>query len=173
MSQYKEQNNRKDILGRKIWDKEFYRSHRRLDICTAQSTSPYSNNSKKNLAEIQSNLKIREESLNLERDIGKVHIVTDITRKQENVGFWCKVCEHSFHDSHSWVAHLNSEKHNRMLGMTMIVEKKSLESVKSKLNNLILQKKQLKQEQNFRNDIQVDEQDEMEKLGFPPSFNST
>ncbi|OII77890.1 hypothetical protein cand_038460 [Cryptosporidium andersoni] len=172
MSQYKEQDNRKDVLGRKIWDKEFYRGHKKLGNYAAQSTSPYSNNSRKNLAEIQSNLKIREESLDLDRDIGKVHIITNITRKQESVGFWCKVCEYSSHDSHSWVAHLNSEKHNRMLGMTMIVEKKSLESVKSKLNNLILQKKELKQKQNDNN-IQVDEQDEMEKLGFPPNFYST
>ncbi|EEA05201.1 uncharacterized protein CMU_042750 [Cryptosporidium muris RN66] len=170
MSQGKEQNDRKDVLGRKIWDKEFYRSHKRPGNCAAKSTSPYSSNSRRNLAEIQSNLKIREENLDLDRDIGKVHIIADITKKQESVGFWCKVCEYSSHDSHSWVAHLNSEKHNRMLGMTMIVEKKSLESVKSKLDNLILQKKQLKQNDN---NIQVDEQDEMEKLGFPPNFYST
>jgi U4/U6.U5 tri-snRNP component SNU23 len=45
---------------------------------------------------------------------------------KEKQGFYCKVCDYLTKDSDSWLDHLNGQKHNRLLGMNMNVERKSL-----------------------------------------------
>ena len=42
-----------------------------------------------------------------------------------NLALRCTVCECLLKDSLTWVDHINGRKHNRFLGMTMQVEKKS------------------------------------------------
>jgi U4/U6.U5 tri-snRNP component SNU23 len=46
------------------------------------------------------------------------------------------VCKISFKDSAALLDHYNGKKHNKMLGMSMVVEKVGVDKVREKLNNL-------------------------------------
>lgn len=50
--------------------------------------------------------------------------------------FYCKVCKVQLKDSNAWFDHINGKKHNQMLGMTMVVERVTVDRVKEKLAGL-------------------------------------
>ena len=52
------------------------------------------------------------------------------------IGFYCKLCNFSAKDNHSWLDHLNSFEHNRSLGSHMKVEKVTADSVSVHLSSL-------------------------------------
>ena len=57
--------------------------------------------------------------------------------KAENVfAFYCDKCKCGLKDSQAWYDHINGKKHNQILGMSMIVEKVSVDKVKAKLESL-------------------------------------
>ena len=47
--------------------------------------------------------------------------------------FHCETCKCSLKDSQAWFDHINGKKHNQLLGMSMVVEKVSVDRVKAKL----------------------------------------
>lgn len=49
-------------------------------------------------------------------------------------GFYCELCDVITTDSNSWLDHLNSEMHNRLLGMNMKVDRVTVSDVKDKLS---------------------------------------
>ena len=55
--------------------------------------------------------------------------------------FYCDSCKCSLKDSQAWFDHINGKKHNQLLGMSMIVEKVSVDRVKAKLALLSQKKK--------------------------------
>ena len=50
--------------------------------------------------------------------------------------FHCETCNQTLSDSNAWFDHLNSKKHNTLKGMSLKVEKSSIEKVKAKLAGL-------------------------------------
>jgi len=82
----------------------------------------------------RSTLQRRTEGLNLEKDLGKFRVVTAHTAKPLQGGWWCTVCECLLKDSQTWLDHINGRKHNRNLGMTMQVERKTSDDIKAKLS---------------------------------------
>ena len=50
--------------------------------------------------------------------------------------FYCDLCKCSLPDSTAWYDHINGKKHNRLKGMSMIVMKKDVETIKQKLLSL-------------------------------------
>ena len=54
--------------------------------------------------------------------------------------FFCKTCKVQLKDSNAWYDHINGKKHNQMLGMSMVVERVSVDRVKEKLAGLKRQK---------------------------------
>lgn len=50
--------------------------------------------------------------------------------------FFCKTCKIQLKDSNAWYDHINGKKHNQMLGMSMVVERVSIDRVKAKLAGL-------------------------------------
>lgn len=43
--------------------------------------------------------------------------------------FFCKVCKVQLKDSNAWFDHINGKKHNQMKGMSMVVERVTLDRV--------------------------------------------
>lgn len=56
-------------------------------------------------------------------------------------GYYCNICDCVLRDSMTYLDHINGKWHNRALGMTMRVEKSTVDQVKQKLEE-IKQKKE-------------------------------
>ena len=80
-------------------------------------------------------LQARTDEVELNAKLGKRKLATD-----EDIStaapFKCPTCDFSAMDSNSWLDHLNSQTHNRMLGNHMKVEKVTVSRVKAKLERL-------------------------------------
>ena len=47
--------------------------------------------------------------------------------------FYCELCKISLKDSAGWFDHINGKKHNRLKGMSMVVERVEVDAVKERL----------------------------------------
>lgn len=81
-------------------------------------------------------LEARSEDKILLKPVGAVKIDKDLKESEKHLGYYCKLCNFSASDNHSWLDHLNSFDHNRHLGNHMKVEKITPDSVASHLSNL-------------------------------------
>ena len=78
--------------------------------------------------------------------------------KQKTTHFFCDTCNCALKDSQAWFDHINGKKHNRMLGMSMVVENVGLDRVKARLAGL-----KRKRPQSFRQAKVVIDSDSEEK----------
>ncbi|KAF8822196.1 hypothetical protein IE077_004184 [Cardiosporidium cionae] len=132
---------RVDSYGRKMWDREFFNRRaiekKKDDDDDELNLLPESHKEKVYpAAHLRKPLQSRHEIFNLEKELGKSKIVTAETPKMYQGGYWCEVCECLIKDSQAYLDHVNGKKHNRLLGMTMRVERVSVENVKKKLHQL-------------------------------------
>jgi U4/U6.U5 tri-snRNP component SNU23 len=74
-------------------------------------------------------LKHRDYEVDLESRLGKTQVVTPIAPLNQQAGYYCSVCECVVKDSANYLDHINGKKHQRALGMSMRVERASLEQV--------------------------------------------
>lgn len=51
----------------------------------------------------------------------------------QQAGYYCSVCDCILRDSQSYLDHINGKWHNRALGMTMRVEKSTVDQVGARL----------------------------------------
>jgi U4/U6.U5 tri-snRNP component SNU23 len=72
-------------------------------------------------------LKHRDYEVDLESRLGKTQVVTPIAPLNQQAGYYCSVCECVVKDSANYLDHINGKKHQRALGMSMRVERASLE----------------------------------------------
>ncbi|KAF8018338.1 hypothetical protein BT93_H3281 [Corymbia citriodora subsp. variegata] len=72
-------------------------------------------------------LKHRDYEVDLESRLGKTQVVTPIAPLSQQAGYYCSVCECVVKDSANYLDHINGKKHQRALGMSMRVERASLE----------------------------------------------
>jgi U4/U6.U5 tri-snRNP component SNU23 len=82
----------------------------------------------------RSELKGRNYQLDLASRIGKTQVIGLNTPLNQQAGYYCNVCDCVLRDSQSYLDHINGKWHNRALGMSMRVEKSSLEQVKNRLS---------------------------------------
>ncbi|EDO06211.1 Zinc-finger double-stranded RNA-binding family protein [Babesia bovis T2Bo] len=137
-----------DALGRKVWDKTYY-----AKVADAK-TGGKGDNIEQSIAtllpdpnrkvvhsvpEVRENLKRRKEFVDVTKDVGKVRVINALTHKSQQGGFYCKTCDCILKDSQAYMDHLNGRKHNRMLGMTMRVEKVDHKAVAEALRRRIMQ----------------------------------
>ncbi len=108
-----------DALGRRKWDKEFYRKQ-------VEETER---------ARLEAEAQVpKKPTAPLQRDA--VVSLDDVHRTQLRSAdglLRCSVCDVTLRDSHAYFDHINGKAHNRALGMTMSVQKASPEDVKNKL----------------------------------------
>lgn len=79
----------------------------------------------------------RQEGLGIEKYIGKID--TNKKKKATEV-FYCDICSEGFKCDMAYITHINSPAHNRKLGMSMKVKSVSLQTVSSKISQLINKK---------------------------------
>ncbi|KAD6795527.1 hypothetical protein E3N88_06423 [Mikania micrantha] len=81
-------------------------------------------------------LKHRDYEVDLDSRLGKTQVVTPIAPLSQQAGYFCSVCECVVKDSANYLDHINGKKHQRALGMSMRVERASLEQVQQRFENL-------------------------------------
>jgi hypothetical protein len=77
----------------------------------------------------RSNLQKRDYAVNLSDRLGKTQVIGLNTPLNQQAGYYCSVCDCVLRDSQSYLDHINGKYHNRALGMSMKVEKSSVEQV--------------------------------------------
>lgn len=93
--------------------------------------------SKSNAPPVQRKLlKHRDYEVDLESRLGKTQVVTPIAPLSQQAGYYCSVCECVVKDSANYLDHINGKKHQRALGMSMRVERASLEQVRERFESL-------------------------------------
>ncbi|RUS13862.1 zinc finger matrin-type protein 2-like protein [Jimgerdemannia flammicorona] len=79
-------------------------------------------------------LKAREEKVVLDANLNKTQVVQSaagLASKQP--GYYCKVCDCTVKDSVNYLDHINGKKHQKAMGMSMRVEKSTVDQVKERL----------------------------------------
>lgn len=81
-------------------------------------------------------LKHRDYEVDLTSRLGKTQVVTQVAPLSQQAGYYCSVCECVVKDSANYLDHINGKKHQRALGMSMRVERATLQQVQERFGNL-------------------------------------
>ncbi|CAM6101578.1 unnamed protein product [Calypogeia fissa] len=81
-------------------------------------------------------LKHRDYEVDLTSRLGKTQVVTQVAPLSQQAGYFCPVCECVVKDSANYLDHINGKKHQRALGMSMRVERATLQQVQERFGTL-------------------------------------
>ncbi|KIM26939.1 hypothetical protein M408DRAFT_24962 [Serendipita vermifera MAFF 305830] len=140
---------KKPKAERKTWDKEEWREKakekdaeerermQKNEELMRKGKKPGRRNPVKDLPKPTETMKAREGSLEIDKNLGKTMVVSNPTgRGAGQPGFFCEVCNRNHKDSNSYLDHLNSRSHLRMLGQSTRIERSTVEQVREKIASL-------------------------------------
>mmetsp|Transcript_37795 Transcript_37795/g.84285 ORF Transcript_37795/g.84285 Transcript_37795/m.84285 type:complete len:224 (+) Transcript_37795:150-821(+) len=144
-----------DNTARRVWDKDEFRqkAKEREEKEQDKEESALDIRKRKRLERdplhqglivARSNLQQRNYQIDLSARLGKTQVVGLNTPLSQQAGYYCSVCDCILRDSQSYLDHINGKWHNRALGMTMRVEKSTVDQIKNKLEDLKNKKNQAK-----------------------------
>ncbi|XP_014662449.1 PREDICTED: zinc finger matrin-type protein 2-like [Priapulus caudatus] len=147
---------------RKKWDKDHYESLAKERIEEEQRMALGIQS--KEMPVKRELLKQRDYKVDLESKLGKSQVITKTTPAACQGGYYCNVCDCIVKDSINFLDHINGKKHQRNLGMSMKVERSTLDQVKKRfeLNKKKMEEK--KKDYDFEQRIQeLREEEEKQK----------
>ncbi|XP_002737824.1 zinc finger matrin-type protein 2-like [Saccoglossus kowalevskii] len=149
---------------RKKWDRDEYERIAKERLEAEERELEDNESGKKEPPVRREFLKQREYKVDLESKLGKSQVITKTTPASQQGGYYCNVCDCVVKDSINFLDHINGKKHQRNLGMSMRVERSSLDQVKKRFE---LNKKKMedkKQEYDFEQRMtELREEEEKQK----------
>ena len=145
---------------RRTWDTEEYEklAKERLDN-EGEEPAP----KRSNVPVKRELLKPREHEVDLDSSLGKSVVITKSTPTAQQGGYFCNVCDCIVKDSINFLDHINGKKHQRNLGMSMRVERSSLDQVKKRFEMNKRKQEEEKKKKDYDFDARMTELKEEEE----------
>lgn len=140
---------------RRKWDRKEYERLAQERLLAKTSTATEDEPVSKEL------LKQREYKVDLDSKLGKSMVINKSTPSSQSGGYYCNVCDCVVKDSVNFLDHINGKKHQRNLGMSMKVERSSLDQVKERFK--INKKKTEEKKKDYELESRVKEAKEEEE----------
>lgn len=122
---------------RRKWDREEYEKMaiERIESEQKRESGSYKDKDNDESEPKRELLKARDYRVDLDSKLGKSVVVNKTTPNAESGGYYCNVCDCVVKDSINFLDHINGKKHQRNMGMSMKVERSTLDQVKKRFDN--------------------------------------